>query len=160
MAEITIRSARSGDEKLILTLLRELAEYEMLVPAFQMTETSIARDFLGRLPVCRCDLAYVGTEPVGIATWYWTYSSFRSVRGVYLEDLYVRESQRGHGFGKALLAHLAKTALAEGGAYVQWAVLDWNAPSIAFYDGIGAKPVKGWTVYQLDGKPLSSLATP
>lgn len=156
--KLAMRAAQMGDETLILTLLRELAEYEKLIPIFAMTEASIARDFLGPDRASHCDLAFDGTAPVGIATWYWTFSSFRSLRGIYLEDLYVRESARGRGHGKALLAHLAKTALENGGAYVQWAVLDWNTPSIEFYETLGAKPVKGWLSYQLTGAPLSQLA--
>jgi len=155
-----IRQAALGDEKDILKLLHELAEYEKLLPIFSMTEASIIRDFLAKSAVCRCDLAFENGEPVGLATWYWTFSSFRSVRGIYLEDLYVRAARRGSGHGKALLSHLAKEALAAGGAYVQWSVLDWNKPSIEFYDSLGARPVKGWVIYQLSGEALSGLAAP
>jgi GNAT superfamily N-acetyltransferase len=153
-----IRPARRGDEGTMLMLLRELAEYEKLVPIFSMSEASIARDFFGPSPACSCELALEDGEPVGVATWYWTFSSFRSVRGIYLEDLYVRDSVRGRGYGKALLAHLARTAQANGGAYVKWAVLDWNKPSIEFYERLGAKPVAGWMDYQVDGKPFVKLA--
>ena len=154
---LEIRSARQGDEGLMLQLLRELAEYEKLVPVFSMTEASIRRDFLGASPACHCDLAIKNGDPIGLATWYWTFSSFRSVRGIYLEDLYVRDTVRGRGYGKALLAHLAKTARARGGAYVRWAVLDWNRPSIEFYDRLGAKAVRGWTDYQIEGVPFAKL---
>lgn len=142
----------------MLQLLRELAEYEKLVPIFSMTEATIGRDFFGPMPACACDLAFEDGNPVGLATWYWTFSSFRSVRGIYLEDLYVRDSVRGRGYGKALLAHLARAARAEGGAYVKWAVLDWNKPSIAIYERLGAKPVAGWIDYQVDGEPFAKLA--
>jgi GNAT superfamily N-acetyltransferase len=155
---LEIRSAHKGDEDAMLGLLRELAEYEKLVPIFAMTEASIGRDFFGPSPSCRCDLALENDKPIGLATWYWTYSSFRSVRGIYLEDLYVRDSVRGRGYGKALLSHLAKIARAEGGAYVKWAVLDWNRPSIEFYDLLGAKPVRGWIDYEVQGKPFAELA--
>lgn len=142
----------------MLELLRELAEYEKLVPIFAMTETSIARDFLGSSPACSCDIAFEDGRPIGLATWYWTFSSFRSVRGIYLEDLYVRDSVRGRGYGKALLAHLARTARTNGGAYVSWSVLDWNQPSIEFYERLGAKRVEGWFVYQIDSDPFAKLA--
>ena len=142
----------------MLALLRELAEYEKLVPIFAMTEISIARDFFGASPACACHLAFEKGQPVGIATWYWTFSSFRSVRGIYLEDLYVRDSVRGRGYGKALLAQLARTARTNGGAYVSWSVLDWNKPSIKFYERLGAKRVGGWFVYQIEGVPLVTLA--
>ncbi len=141
----------------MLTLLRELAEYEKLVPIFSMTEVSIARDFFGPSPACFCDLAFENGQPIGLATWYWTYSSFRSVRGIYLEDLYVRDSVRGRGYGKELLAHLAKTARANSGAYVSWSVLDWNKPSIEFYERLGAKRIVGWLAYQIDGESLTNL---
>ena len=153
-----IRPARRGDEGLILTLLRELAEYENLLPIFSMSEASIARDFFGTSPACHGDLAFENGQPIGVATWYWTFSSFRSVRGIYLEDLYVRDAVRGRGYGKALLAHLARTAQDSGGAYVSWSVLDWNKPSIEFYERLGAKRVTGWLVYQIDGQPLARLA--
>jgi GNAT superfamily N-acetyltransferase len=153
-----IRRAHKGDEQLMLDLLRELAEYEKLVPIFSMTEASIVSDFFGPSPACFCDLAFENGQPIGIATWYWTFSSFRSVRGIYLEDLYVRDSVRGRGYGKALLAHLARTAQENGGGYVSWAVLDWNKPSIDFYERLGAKRVVGWLAYQVDGEPFAKLA--
>jgi diamine N-acetyltransferase len=152
-----IRPAHRGDEGLILTLLRELAEYEKLVPIFSMSEASIARDFFGTSPACNSDLAFENGQAIGVATWYWTFSSFRSVRGIYLEDLYVRNAVRGRGYGKALLAHLARTAQDSGGAYVSWAVLDWNKPSIDFYERLGAKRVRGWLAYQIEGAPLAKL---
>jgi GNAT superfamily N-acetyltransferase len=155
---LEIRPARKGDEALMLVLLRELAEYEKLVPIFLMSEASITRDFFGLSPASSCDLAFEDGRPIGLATWYWTYSSFRSVRGIYLEDLYVRESARGRGYGKALLSHLAGTARTNGGAYVKWAVLDWNKTSIEIYERLGAKPVAGWIDYQIDGKPFTKLA--
>lgn len=142
----------------MLLLLRELAEYEKLVPIFAMNEVTIARDFFGSTPACWCDLAFEDGRPIGLATWYWTFSSFRSVRGIYLEDLYVRNSVRGRGYGKALLVHLAKTAHAVGGAYVKWAVLDWNKPSIEFYERLSAKPVAGWIDYQVEGAAFLTLA--
>lgn len=156
---LEIRRGRKGDEGHMLLLLRELAEYEKLVPIFAMNEVTIARDFFSSTPACCCDLAFEDGLPIGLVTWYWTFSSFRSVRGIYLEDLYVRDSVRGRGYGKALLAHLAKTACAEGGAYVKWAVLDWNRPSIEFYERLGAKPVAGWIDYQVEGAPFLTLAS-
>ena len=157
-SRLIIRSAKSGDEGDILALLHALAEYEKLTHIFAMTESSIAKDFLAPSSACCCSLALEGSEPVGLATWYWTYSSFRSMRGIYLEDLYVRATRRGRGYGKALLAHLARTSLAEGGRYVRWAVLDWNKPSIEFYESLGAQAASGWTTYQLSGDKLSELA--
>lgn len=157
MDEFTIRQGRSGDEALILQLLVELAEYEKLLEKFHINEDVIRRDYLGAEPLLNCDLAFAGNEAVGIATWYWNYSSFAAKRAIYLEDLFVRPTVRGKGYGKALLAHLARTALAAGARSVDWSVLDWNRPSIEFYDSLGARPVTGWIVYRLEGDALVTM---
>jgi GNAT superfamily N-acetyltransferase len=157
MAEFSIRRARAGDEEVVLALLTELAEYEKLMPFFKITTAVIRRDYLGAQPLLNCDLAFDGETPVGVASWYWTYASFAATRAIYLEDLFVRPATRGKGYGKALLAHLAKTAVEAGASRVDWAVLDWNKPSIDFYDGIGAKPHDGWLVYRLEGEALRKL---
>ena len=158
MTGFSIRRATAGDEDLVLTLLYELAEYEKLTHAFKLTKATLARDFFGPAPLAFCDLAYRDREPVGLATWYWTYASFAAARGLYLEDLYVRPSMRGHGFGKALLALLAKEARASGAVRVEWSVLNWNKPSIEFYERLGARPNTEWTIYRLDGNALETLA--
>jgi len=155
---LTIRRARPNEAGLIRTLLHELAVYEKLTHVFAITEDTIARDFFSASPSVFCDLALLDGEPIGLATWYWIYASFRTVRGIYLEDLYVRERVRGGGHGKALLAHLARTAQQSGGAFVKWSVLDWNKPSIEFYERLGAKPPDGWTDYQLDGEAFAKLS--
>ena len=153
-----IRPAAPGDEEVILGLLRELAQYEKLTHIFQLTRELVARDILGPAKILHCDLAYSDGLPVGLATWYWTYTSFAAARGIYLEDLFVREIERGQGFGKALLAQLAKQARANGAVRVEWSVLTWNKPSIEFYESLGAKPVAGWFVYRLDGAALEKMA--
>jgi GNAT superfamily N-acetyltransferase len=158
VSALTIRRARPGEAGTILILLRELAVYEKLTHIFAITEETIARDFFGASQKAFCDLALLDGEPVGLATWYWIYASFRAVTGIYLEDLYVREGVRGGGHGKALLAHLARTAHASGGGFVKWSVLDWNKPSIAFYERLGAEPPNGWTDYQLSGEAFARLA--
>ena len=158
MADLTIRPAVPGDEEIILGLLRELALYEKLTHIFQLTREIVTRDMLGPAKILHCDLAYSEGLPVGLATWYWTYTSFAAARGIYLEDLFVREIERGQGFGKALLAHLARTARDAGAVRVEWSVLSWNKPSIEFYQSLGAKPIDGWFVYRLDGAPLAKLA--
>jgi GNAT superfamily N-acetyltransferase len=146
-----------GDEELILTLLRELAEYEKLLDVFHITAAVIRRDYLGAQPLLLCDLAFEGDKPAGIATWYWKYSGFAATRAIYLEDLFVRPAFRGHGYGKALLSHLAKTAVAAGANAVDWSVLDWNKPSIDFYESIGARQNAGWYVYRLEGEAMKAL---
>ncbi|MEI9995517.1 MAG: GNAT family N-acetyltransferase [Rhizomicrobium sp.] len=157
MTELSIRRAQDGDAELVVALLRELAEYETLLPLFHITAEAVRRDFLGAQPLCQCDLAFEDGAAVGGMTWYWTYTSFAAKRAIYLEDLFVRPAFRGRGHGKALLAHLAKTAAAADAARIDWAVLDWNRPSIEFYDSLGARPHAGWLGYRLEGDALKRL---
>jgi GNAT superfamily N-acetyltransferase len=157
MDQFSIRPGQLGDEALILQLLLELAEYEKLVEKFHVTEEVIRRDYLGSRPLLNCDLAFEGNTVVGVATWYWNYRSFAASRAIYLEDLFVRPTFRGKGYGKALLRHLAHAAVSAGALGVEWSVLDWNKPSIEFYDSLGAKPVTGWQVYRLEGEALDRL---
>jgi GNAT superfamily N-acetyltransferase len=157
MASCTIRAAQKGDESLIVSLLRELAEYEKLLDVFHITEAVVRRDYLSAQPLCNCDLAFEGDAPAGVATWYWKYSSFAATRAIYLEDLFVRPAFRGRGYGKKLLAYLAKTAVDAGANAVDWSVLDWNKPSIDFYEGIGARQNAGWYVYRLEGEAMKAL---
>jgi GNAT superfamily N-acetyltransferase len=159
MSELSIRRAHAGDEALIVALLRELADYEKLLDVFHITEDVVRRDYLGAQPLVQCDLAFEGEEPVGVMTWYWTYSSFAAKRSIYLEDLFVRKAARGRGHGKALLVHLARTGAQVGAHRVEWSVLDWNTPSIEFYDSLGARPVQGWYVYRLEGDALKKLGS-
>ena len=154
---IKIRKAIVGEEGLILTLLRELAEYEKLLTSFHITEDVIRRDYLGEQPLLNCDLALDADEAVGFATWYWTYASFAAARGIFLEDLYVRPKFRGKGHGKALLAHLAREAVAAKAARIEWSVLDWNKPSIEFYEQLGARRHDGWYMYRLENAALKKL---
>jgi GNAT superfamily N-acetyltransferase len=158
METIDIRAAKKGDEILIVTLLRELAEYEKLLDRFQITPEIVTRDYVGEHPLLFCDLAFAGEKPAGIATWFWTYGSFAAARRIFLSDLFVRPEFRGKHFGKALIANLAKRVLAHGGSGVDWDVLDWNKPSIDFYDGLGAAPSKGWIAYGISGDALTRLA--
>lgn len=151
---ITIRSAKAGDAPVIWQLLNDLATYEK-APVFNLTEAEVARDMLG--DGCHCELAFRDGEPAGIATWFWIYMSFRARRGIYLEDLFVRPEARGQGLGKTLLAHLAAKARAANG-YMEWRVLDWNEPALAFYQELGARPVPQWLNYRLEGDALERLA--
>jgi diamine N-acetyltransferase len=153
-----IRPAKPGEETLILTLLHELAVYEKITHRFHVTEAIIRQDYFGPAPALHCDLAFEDDRPAGIATWFRTYASFSARRGIYLEDLYVRPEFRGRGYGKCLLATLAKNVKTGGGSHVDWAVLDWNKPSIDFYDGLGAKAADGWITYRLSGEALENLA--
>jgi GNAT superfamily N-acetyltransferase len=156
--DYAIRPARSGDESTIVELLRELAAYEKLLDRFHITDAVVTRDYLGEHPPVFCDLVFEGEKAAGIATWYWTYGSFAAARKAYLADLFVRPEYRGRHYGKALIAHLAKRVLAQGGVGIDWEVLDWNKPSIDFYDSLGATAIKNWIAYNLSGDALKQLA--
>ena len=158
MSDITLRPANPADTAVILALLRELAAYEKLLDKFHLTEAVIARDMLGPEAVCHCDLAFVGGEPAGIITWFWTYKSFRAARGIFLEDLYVRTAFRGRGLGRELLAFLSKRAH-EASGFIEWQVLDWNTPSIDFYKRIGAELKPEWITCRLDHDALEQMAS-
>lgn len=156
MGVFSIRAATESDSQAIVSLLRELADYEKLAAGFVLDEAAVVRDMLGT--VCHTDLVIMDGEAVGIAAWFWIYRSFGAARGVYLEDLYVRTGFRGRGIGRALLAHLAGKATAVDG-FMEWQVLDWNAPAIEFYKSLGAVPRDSWINYRLTGEPLRKLAT-
>jgi GNAT superfamily N-acetyltransferase len=158
MGTFTIRAPRKGDEKLIVSLLFALAEYEKLLDRFHITPEIVARDYLGDAPLLFCDLAFEGDKPAGIATWHWTYGSFAAKRKIYLADLFVHPEFRGKQYGKALIANLARRVIAHDGAGIDWEVLDWNKPSIDFYDSLGATAITNWVGYNLSGDALQRLA--
>ena len=135
MPEFSIRAATTADAPAILFLLRELAAYEKLLEHFSLTEEMVRRDMLGG--ACHCELVFVGDTACGIATWFWTYMSFRARRGLYVEDLFVQPHHRGQGLGKAMLAQLAARARDANG-YMEWRVLDWNSRAT-----IGSSTIKG-----------------
>ena len=155
---ITIRHARRDETGLIFALIRELAEYEKLLQELEATEAGIAAELFGDNPRLFCEIAEWNGEPVGFAVWFFNFSTFSGRSGVYLEDLFVRPAHRGKGIGKALLAYLAKLCIDNGWARLQWAVLDWNAPSIAFYKSLGAVLMDEWTVCRVNGSALTALA--
>jgi GNAT superfamily N-acetyltransferase len=156
--KLEIREARPGESGLVLEFIRKLADYEKLAHEAVASEADIAEALFGSAPRCRCDLAFADGEPAGFALWFYNFSTFRGKAGIYLEDLFVEPHMRGHGIGKALLRHLARRCLAEGLPRLQWWVLDWNAPSIAFYESLGAVAQDEWTVYRVSGAALEELA--
>jgi len=158
MGTLTIRAAQKGDEKLIVSLLYALAEYEKLLDRFHITPEIVARDYLCDAPLLFCDLAFEGDKPAGIATWHWTYGSFAAKRKIYLADLFVHPEFRGKQYGKALIASLAKRVIAHDGAGMDWAVLDWNKPSIDFYRALGADVMDDWRICRLSGAALTRFA--
>lgn len=155
---LVIREAAPGDEALILGFIRELAEYEKLSDAVVATPAHLTRTLFADHPKAFALIAESGGEAIGFALYFFNYSTFLGKHGLYLEDLYVRENRRGAGAGKALLARLAKIALENDCGRMEWSVLDWNAPSIAFYLSLGAAAMDEWTVYRMTGEPLAKLA--
>ena len=155
---VVVRVATIADVPLIHQFIRELAEYERLLHEVEASEADIRRDLFGENPRCFCEIAEYEGQPVGFALWFYNYSTFRGRAGIYLEDLFVRTEARGVGAGKALLRRLAQRCIDADLGRLEWAVLNWNAPSIAFYDSLGASAKTEWTVRRLDGEALETLA--
>lgn len=139
-------------------MIRALAEYEKLAHIVVATEDQLRRTLFGPHPAAEVLLAYLNGEPVGFALFFPNYSTFLAQAGIYLEDLYVKPHARGKGAGLALLKELARIALERGCGRVEWAVLDWNEPSIQFYKKLGAVPMDDWTIFRLTSEPLMKLA--
>jgi GNAT superfamily N-acetyltransferase len=155
---LVIRRARPDETGLVLSLVRELAEYEKLLHEVEATEAMIGEALFGSNVRLFCDIAEWKGEVAGFAVWFINFSTFSGRSGIYLEDLFVRPARRGNGIGKALLAHLAKECVANGWSRLQWAVLDWNTPSIEFYKSLGADLMDEWTVCRVGGPALKALA--
>jgi len=155
---LTIRRARPDEAGLVLSLVRELAEYEKLLHEFEATEVMIGAALFGEDPRLFCEVAEWNGEPAGFAVWFINFSTFSGRSGIYLEDLFVRPAQRGKGIGKAMLAHLARECVANGWSRLQWSVLDWNTPSIEFYKSLGADLMEEWTICRIGGPALAALA--
>lgn len=158
MTEISIRPARPGEAGVVLGFVTKLAVYEKLEHEVRATEAMLDAALFGPNPKAFCDFVEEDGVPVGVALWFYNFSTFEGRHGIYLEDLFVDVDKRGRGYGKALLVHLAKRCVTEGLGRFEWWVLDWNAPSIAFYKSIGARPMDEWTVMRVDGEALVRLA--
>src|SRR6202049_2392359 len=155
---LTIRRGRPDEAGLVLSLVRELAEYEKLLHEFEDTEAMIGAALCAEEPRLFCEIAEWNGEPAGFAVWFVNFSTFSGRSGIYLEDLFVCPALRGKGIGKALLSHLAKECVANGWSRLQWSVLDWNTPSIEFYKSLGAELMEEWTVCRVGGAALTALA--
>jgi len=155
---VTVRPATPADAGLIHQFILDLAEYEKLLNDVTATESDTADALFGENPRAFADIAEIDGQPVGFALWFYNYSTFVGRHGIYLEDLFVRPSARGSGAGKALLANLAKRCVDEGLGRLEWSVLDWNAPSIAFYDSLGAASMDAWIIRRLTGDGIRKLA--
>lgn len=156
--DFTLRSATIDDVPSILGFIIELAEYEKLAHEVVATEDTLRETLFGPIPYAQVIIAELTGVPVGYALFFHNFSTFTGRPGIYLEDLYVQPKHRGQGFGKLLLAYLARKAVDMNCTRVEWSVLDWNQPAIDFYRSIGALPMDGWTVQRLDGDRLASFA--
>ncbi len=153
-----LRAARPGDEAGILACIRGLAEYEREPDAVENTVEALTASLFGPDPRVFTHVVEREGAIVGIAMWFVTYSTWTGRHGIWLEDLFVDDAQRGRGYGKALIASLAEVCIERGYSRLEWTVLDWNAPSIAFYRSLGAVPMDEWTTQRLTGTALEALA--
>jgi GNAT superfamily N-acetyltransferase len=155
---LSLRPAVRADVPLILSLIRELATYERDLGAVVATEAALERDGFGERPLFQVTIAEWNGEAVGFALWFFAYSTWRGQPTLYLEDLFVRPEARGQGIGKEMMRFLARTALDTGCGRFVWQVLDWNTPSIEFYESLGGTVVKEWLTVRVDGAALQALA--
>lgn len=155
---LTIRSATPADLPLIAQFIRDLADYEKLAHEVRFDDAKLGEKLFGDRPYAEVVIGELDGTPQGFALFFHNFSTFEGRPGIYLEDLFVRPEARGSGLGKALLIHLAKLCTQRDCARLEWSVLDWNAPSIGFYQSLGARMMDEWTVMRVDGDALASLA--
>lgn len=153
-----IRPATPADVPTIVALIRALADYEKLTHEVVLDEDRMREHLFGPRPYAEVLMAEVEGRSVGFALFFHNYSTFLGRPGIYLEDLFVLPEYRGHGLGKALLVALAKLAAERECGRLEWAVLDWNEPSIRFYESLGAVAKKEWIIYRTTGEALAKLA--
>jgi GNAT superfamily N-acetyltransferase len=154
----TLRSAQVEDVPQILAFILELAEYERLAHTVTATEDLLRQSLFGPKPAAEAIIAAVDGIDVGWALFFTNFSTFNGLPGLYIEDLYVKPELRGQGIGKVLLRRIATLAVERGCGRVEWAVLDWNEPSIQFYKSLGATPMDEWTMFRLTGECLEKVA--
>jgi GNAT superfamily N-acetyltransferase len=154
----TIRSATTADLPLILDLIQQLAEYEKLRDSCVATEARLRESLFGPHPAAEVIIAEHDGRPAGFALFCHNYSTFLAQRGIWLEDLFVLPEHRGRGIGRQLLERLAMLAIERDCGRLEWAVLDWNTPSIGFYRALGAVAMDEWTTFRVTGEALTTLA--
>ncbi|HWH46411.1 MAG TPA: GNAT family N-acetyltransferase [Burkholderiales bacterium] len=157
-AEFHIRSANAEDIPLVLAFIRELAEYERLSHLVSAGEAQLRESLFGAQPGAEILLGFAGDTPAGFAVYFHNFSTFLGVKGLWLEDLYVRPALRRRGYGRALLLHVARIARERGCGRFEWAALDWNEPAIRFYKSMGAVALDDWTTFRVTGPALGKLA--
>jgi GNAT superfamily N-acetyltransferase len=154
----SIRAAKEADIPVILQLIRGLAEYEQLVEHVTTTDDDLRRTLFGRTRYAEVLMAEADSEVAGFALFFHNYSTFVGKPGIYLEDLFVRPKFRRHGIGRAFFRELARLVIERNCGRLEWAVLNWNEPAIAFYRKLGAVPMNDWTVQRISGEALAALA--
>ena len=158
IADFTIRSATVDDCSLILGFIQELADYEKLGHEVVATPATLEETLFGKKAYAEVTIGEYQGEAIGYSLFFHNFSTFTGRPGIYLEDIYVQPKMRDKGYGKLMLAYIAKLAVQRDCTRVEWSVLDWNEPSIQFYRSIGAAPMNGWTVQRLDGSKLTDFA--
>jgi GNAT superfamily N-acetyltransferase len=153
-----LREVTESDVPALLSLVRALAEFERLSDRVTASEDDLRRGLFGEGAIAQAAIAWQGDTPAGFAVWYETFSTFRGRKGMYLEDLFVAEPFRGEGLGTALFRHVAQVAVERGCFRIEWEVLRWNEPAIAFYNRIGGQRDAAWDVFTLSGDALAALA--
>ena len=157
--DFKISAATVHHVPVILNFIRKLAEYEKLSHEVVVDEDALRKFLFGPRPAAEAVLAFDGSQPVGFAVFFTSYSTFAGRPGLFLEDLFVEPEYRGQGIGKALLIHLARIVVEREYSRLEWSVLDWNQPSIDFYRSLGAEALQEWTQYRLCGEALQALAS-
>ncbi len=157
-SDFKIRPATINDAAVILALIKDLAEYEHLSHEVTATEEDIRQSLFGDRPVAQALIGEQQGIPISFALFFYNFSTFLGKPGIYLEDLYVQPEYRSKGFGRRMLAHIARLAKERNCGRFEWSVLDWNKPAIRTYDGLNATPMKEWILYRLTGKALNKLA--
>ncbi|MDP6413874.1 MAG: GNAT family N-acetyltransferase [Gammaproteobacteria bacterium] len=158
LKDFVIRDASSDDCDLILSFIKELAEYEKLSHEVVATAEMLQNSLFGEQAYAEVLIGEFEAKPVAYALFFHNFSTFTGRPGIYLEDIYVTPKMRGKGFGKCLLAYIARLAVERNCTRVEWSVLDWNEPSLQFYRSIGAIPMDGWTVQRLHGSALEAFS--
>lgn len=158
IADFSIKPATKKDVPVILSFITKLADYERLSHEVVATEELLQRTLFGRRRTAEVAIGYYNNEPVGFVLFFHNFSTFVGRPGIYIEDLFVEETYRRRGFGGALLAHIAKLAVARDCGRLEWSVLDWNEPAVNFYQKLGAMPMNEWTVFRVTGEKLNQLA--